>query len=176
MEPSGKRIVFGLDVSSSMDRGSVGGVPGLTPRVATGALANAATEEHSAFVAFSDELVPVGISPERRLDDVLRQLDELPFGGTDCALPMLWASEKGVEADAFVILTDSETWAGEVHPAQALRLYRRESGIPAKLVVVGMAANEFSIADPDDGGMLDVVGFSTDTPAVISRFIGGSGT
>jgi 60 kDa SS-A/Ro ribonucleoprotein len=43
-------------------------------------------------------------------------------------------------------------------------------GIPAKLIVVGMASNGFSIADPNDAGMLDVVGFDTATPQVISGF------
>jgi len=36
-----------------------------------------------------------------------------------------------------------------------------------------MASNGFSIADPADGGMLDVVGFDTVTPQVIADF--GSG-
>jgi len=84
---------------------------------------------------------------------------------------MLWALEKGVKADAFVIYTDSETWYGDVHPVQALREYRRKIGIPAKLIVVGMCSNGFSIADPDDPGMLDVVGFDAAVPAVIVDFI-----
>jgi 60 kDa SS-A/Ro ribonucleoprotein len=73
-----------------------------------------------------------------------------------------------------VIYTDSETWAGGVHPAQALRDYRRASGIDARLVVVGMVANEFSIADPSDPGMLDVVGFDTAAPQLISDFARGA--
>ena len=36
-----------------------------------------------------------------------------------------------------------------------------------------MVANAFSIADPDDPGMLDVVGFDTATPEVISGFARG---
>jgi len=68
------------------------------------------------------------------------------------------------------VLTDSETWTGQVHPVQALRQYRDRSGIAAKLVVVGMVSNGFSIADPNDAGMLDVVGFDTATPSVISDF------
>ena len=58
-----------------------------------------------------------------------------------------------------------ETWAGDVHPVQALRDYRARSGIDARLVVVGMVSNGFAIADPDDAGMLDVVGFDTATRA-----------
>jgi 60 kDa SS-A/Ro ribonucleoprotein len=101
-------------------------------------------------------------------------VSELPFGGTDCALPMLYAQALKRAVDTFVILTDSETWAGAVHPAQALEDYRQASGIDARLVVVGMVSNGFSIADPNDRGMLDVVGFDTATPQLISDFARGA--
>ena len=93
------------------------------------------------------------------------------FGATDCAQPMLWAMRHGVEADAFVVYTDNETWAGDVQPVEALWQYRERMGIPAKLVVVGMASTGFSIADPNDAGMLDVVGFDTAAPNAIADFI-----
>jgi 60 kDa SS-A/Ro ribonucleoprotein len=86
---------------------------------------------------------------------------------------MLYALEKGKEIDHFVVYTDSETWAGDVHPAQALRRYRERTGIAARLTVVGMVANGFTIADPDDPGMLDVVGFDTAAPQLISDFAAG---
>ena len=41
---------------------------------------------------------------------------------------------------------------------------------PAKLVVVAMVSNGFTIADPDDAGMLDVVGFDSAAPALIADF------
>lgn len=44
-------------------------------------------------------------------------------------------------------------------------------GIPAKLVVVGMVSNIFSIADPYDSGMMDVVGFDTAVPQLMSDFV-----
>ena len=100
----------------------------------------------------------------------MKRISGLAFGGTDCALPMLEAQKHRWPVDLFVIYTDSETWAGKVHPSQALRQYRERTGIPAKLVVVGMASNGFTIADPSDGGMLDVVGFDTATPQVIADF------
>jgi 60 kDa SS-A/Ro ribonucleoprotein len=83
---------------------------------------------------------------------------------------MLWALKAGVKADTFVVLTDNETWAGQVHPVQALRQYRERAGIAAKLVVVGMTATGFSIADPKDAGMMDVVGMDAATPQVIADF------
>ena len=175
VEATGKRVMLALDVSGSMGWGTVAGVPGLSPRTAAAALAlvTAATEPNAVITAFSHQMVPLGISPRQRLDDVIERTSSLPFGGTDCALPMRYAQEKGLDIDAFVVLTDSETWFGDMHPAEALAGYRRHSGIPAKLAVVGMLANRFSIADPNDVGMLDVVGFSTDVPSVLADFIRG---
>ena len=174
VEPSGKRMLLALDVSSSMTWGNVGGIEGLTPRIASAAmsLVTAATENDHTFLAFTagEDASTLSISPRQRLDDVVRAIDKLPMGGTNCALPMVWAQKHRVDVDTFVIYTDNETWAGNVHPAQALRSYRDARGIPAKLVVVGMTSNGFSIADPNDAGMLDVVGFDTSTPPVIADF------
>ena len=128
----------------------------------------------SRFAGHVDELTPLTISPRQRFDDAVRAVSDLPFGATDCALPMRYAIEREREVDTFVIYTDSETWAGDIHPVQALREYRERSGIAARLVVVGMISNGFTIADPDDPGMLDVVGFDTATPGVISGFASGS--
>jgi 60 kDa SS-A/Ro ribonucleoprotein len=182
VEPTGKRLLLALDVSGSMGFGSMAGVPGLTPRDASAALAlvTAATEDRYEVVGFyagrggEDGLTPLAISPRQRLDDAVKTVSDLPFGGTDCALPMLYAQARKREVDTFVIYTDSETWAGHVHPALALRDYRRASGIDARLVVVGMVSNGFSIADPADPGMLDVVGFDTATPQLISDFARGA--
>ena len=186
---TGKRIMLALDVSGSMGA-SVFGMDYLSCREASAAMAlvTAATEPQHRFVAFTAGdypsqwtktlgakynagLSPLAISPRQRLDDVVRAIETLPFGGTDCALPMVEAAKHRWPVDAFVVFTDNETWAGNIHPAQALRAYRERMGIAARLVVVAMASNGFSIADPDDGGMLDVVGFDTSTPNVLADFI-----
>jgi len=184
VEPTGKRVLLALDVSGSMASGGVAG-SSLTPREASAALAlvTAATEARTHIVGFAAsgagawtqgaELVPLPISPSMRLDQAVAAVSDLPFGGTDCSLPMRYALERGIPADAFVVLTDSETWAGPVHPVQALREYRARTGIAAKLVVVGLVSNGFTIADPGDAGMLDVVGFDTAAPAAIADFVRG---
>lgn len=100
---------------------------------------------------------------------VIGALRRLVMGSTDCAQPMLWALQNKVKVDTFVVYTDSETWHGDIHPHQALEKYRQQMG-DAKLVVVGMCANQFSIANPKDQGMLDVVGFDTATPQAIAEF------
>jgi 60 kDa SS-A/Ro ribonucleoprotein len=183
VEPSRRRVMLALDVSGSM-MANVHGLEGLSCREASAAMAlvTAATEPRHFFTAFTagghpsmhpgfpSGISPLAISPRQRLDDVVRQVGSLSFGGTDCALPMLEAAKRGWEVDLFVIYTDNETWAGDIHPSQALRRYRERTGIPAKLVVVGMASNGFTIADPEDAGMLDVVGFDAATPQLIADF------
>ena len=44
---------------------------------------------------------------------------------------------------------------------------------PGAMAVVAMTSNGFSIADPDNGGMLDVVGFNASAPQVIADFADG---
>lgn len=191
VEPSGTRTLAALDVSGSMAHGAIAGVPGLSPRLGSAAMVAVAlaTEPQVHTVAFTsagrrawaapsgrkqfsvpDGIAPLPLSKRQRLDDIVAAVSNLPFGGTDCALPMLYALDRGLEVDTFIIYTDSETWAGDVHPAQALRRYRERTGIPARLIVVGLVSNGFSIADPDDGGMLDVVGFDTAAPQIMADF------
>ena len=174
IEPSGKRILVGLDVSGSMTQ-EMPSMANMEVRMAATAMAMATvrSEENYTLMAFTDRFIPLSITAKTSLNDAINSTRNLPFGRTDCSLPMGWALENGFDFDAFVIYTDSETWYGNIHPTQALQKYRRATGIHAKLVVVGMIANEFSIADPDDAGMLDVVGFDSSAPKVISDFIAG---
>ena len=86
---------------------------------------------------------------------------------------MLDAIKNRMHVNTFVVYTDSETYAGTIHPSQALKKYRSAMGINAQLVVVGMTATGFTIADPKDAGMLDVVGFDSATPNIIANFSRG---
>jgi 60 kDa SS-A/Ro ribonucleoprotein len=185
-----KRWMLALDVSGSMEGSIVAGVPGLTARMASGAMAmiTAVTEPNYMITAFSSSATPMNwsdwgyarrsgegivslpITPRMRLDDVVGAISNLPFGGTDCALPVLYALKHKIPVDVFAVYTDSETWAGSIHPAQALNKYRQEMGIDAKLIVMAMVANKFSIADPNDRGMLDIVGMDTATPDLMAGF------
>lgn len=172
IEPSQKNTFLALDVSGSMQSGAVAGCQGLTPRNASAAMAlvTARTEPNYHIFGFSDNFVHVPITATDRLASAIEAVSGLPHGRTDCALPMLYAIEHKLEVDIFTIYTDSETWHGDIHPKTALDMYRQEMGRPAKCAVAAMVANNFSIADPKDAGMLDFVGFDTATPALLSDF------
>jgi 60 kDa SS-A/Ro ribonucleoprotein len=184
IEPTGKRFMLALDVSGSMSDTISGTSLQCREASAAMAMATARSEKNWYLAGFTSggsgyggqwggapsKLTPIPISARSRLDDAVRACAELPMGRTDCALPMLHATAEKLEVDTFVIYTDNETWAGRIHPFQALRDYRNRSGIAARLVVVGMTAMGFTIADPTDAGMLDVAGFDAAVPGVIADF------
>ena len=190
VEPCNKPVLLALDVSGSMAMSHIAGSC-ITAREGSAAMAliTAATEPECEIIAFSAPsrgryggmhgggepgITRVTMSPRMRLADVIKSIEAIPMGGTDCALPMLWAARNQLNVWAFITYTDSETWAGKIHPSQARRQYRSEFGGDAKAVVVGMTSNGYTLADPNDRGMMDVVGFDTTAPAVIADFVRGS--
>jgi 60 kDa SS-A/Ro ribonucleoprotein len=169
VEPSGKRTLLALDISGSMTFTDIAGLP-VTPREVTAAmsLVTMATEPSWGVYGFSTEFMPLQLSPGMRLDQALRHMNGLPFGGTDCSLPMLEAARNRWEIDTFQCYTDNETWAGRMHPHEALEAYRQQSGIPARLQVIAVTSTGFSIADPEDAGSLDVAGFDAAVPRLLA--------
>lgn len=190
VEPANKRTLVALDVSGSMGA-AVSGMP-LSVREAAAAigLVTLATEPACDIVGFTSSATPrrgygawgprdgsiteLTISPRQRLDDVVRYTSSLDFGATDCALPFRWALEKNRAYDTVITITDNETWAGPEHVHQSLARYRERTGINTRSVVVAMTANDVSIADPNDPETLDVAGFDSAVPNLITDFSRGS--
>lgn len=192
VEATNKRTMICLDVSGSMGPGEfrvserypgmrgyatgfggVGGIPGLSARMASTAMAmvTARTEPNYCVTAFSHTLIPIDyVRKNSSIGDVMEKTSRIPFGATDCALPMRYALEKKIPIDIFQVYTDSETYGGTQHVCEALKQYRREMGINAKLVVNAMTSTELSIADPKDPGMLDCVGLDASTPNIIAEW------
>ena len=169
------RYLLALDVSGSMQTPILGS-QSITCAMGSAAMAMVTlkTEAYFEVVAFTDVLKQVNLHQNMRLEEVERELSKFKFGATDCALPMVWAEQQEKKFDVFIVYTDSETWFREIHPSEALKQYRKSSGIPdAKLIVVGMAANNFTIADPEDAGMFDIAGFDSAAPEAMRNFVLG---
>ncbi|VDL70793.1 unnamed protein product [Nippostrongylus brasiliensis] len=172
--PTNKRFLFALDCSGSMTVKISGTM--LTCRTAAAALSliGLRNEKIAECVGFSDNLVELPFRGDWTIERIEEYMNNVEFGMTNCSLPMLWAKEKKKEFDVFVVYTDNETFFDQVHPFEALRDYRESSGITdAKLVVMGMTATEFTIADPEDAGMLDIVGFDSAVPTLLHDFVTG---
>lgn len=168
--PSGKAIRIGVDVSGSMSWGSaIGADVTAAEGAALMALVTAKVEPYVEIVGFANTLRDLGISTSDSFESVIRKTKINNFGSTDPSLLIRTAHNA---SEAFVVITDNEVNSG-THPSRALKNYRDKSGIPAKLVVMGMTATNFTIADPNDSGMLDVAGFDANAPRVVSDFISG---
>ena len=182
---TGKRIMVALDVSGSMSGAFCAGSTSVSCRDGSVAMAMATVlaerDENGqlspnthvySFTTIFKNVTGAFSRPGLTLADAIRGTDDV-FGGTDCALPMKYATDHNIQIDAFIVYTDSETYAPTVHPQVALEIYRKKTGIDAKLVVVGMASNCLSIADPTDKNTLNLAGFDTSTPTIMSMFING---
>lgn len=170
VEPTGKRLLLAVDVSASMNQRVLGSTLSASTVAAAMCMVAARTEPDPCVVAFSHGMQPCAVTADMTLPQVVSALNQIPAGGTDCALPMLWAQRTGTAADVFVVFTGSEACAGGVRPAVALRDYRQKMDIPAKLIVCGMTSNGFTVADPDDRGMLDMCGFDAAALDVMRNF------
>jgi 60 kDa SS-A/Ro ribonucleoprotein len=172
VQATGKRTLVAVDCSGSMWSGQVAGAP-LTPAEAGVALALVTlhAEPECEVILVDDRAHHAGFSRRQRLDDAMRSMHR--GGRTDMSVPFRVAKPEPGSVESFITITDNETWHGGVHPTQALAAYRAESGIAARSVAIAMVANRWSMADPLDALSLDVVGFDTATPQVVTEFLAG---
>jgi len=178
--PTGQSIMVAVDVSGSMSSAVIGSKV-LTCRDASIAMAllYLETEKNVSIVAFSDGLTDMSTPSRNQLrrgmtiDQALSATSGMSFSSTDCVLPILHAIKHNLKIDAFIVLTDNETYAPNEHPQSALVRYRQLMGTETKLIVIGMTGNCFTIVDPNDRKTLNLAGFDTSTPEIASMFLRG---
>lgn len=189
--PTNKRMLIAIDISGSMDTCCIGTPISAADAAVAMAVTLARLEPFAVVVQF-DTAVRNVLPITKRTG--IAGLKSAVGGGTDLAAPVLWASGKGTsveirqsvwgppmrshavpareqEFDAFVVLTDNETWAGSQHPFQALQAYRKAVNPKAKLVCCAMAANKAEIVDPKDVLSLGCAGLDATLPAIVADFI-----
>lgn len=178
--PTGKRAMMAIDCSGSMASATVSGIPNLSAReaVAAMALVAARTDPGYEFYGFCNRLTKLNVDPSMKIDQVVKVINRSDWGSTDCSAPMNWAYDNKVAFDAFTIWTDNDTGTGRYYsgnvsmqPSVRLKQYRNQMGIPTKMIVCATQAYDYSIADPQDSGMIDIVGFDANVPNFINDFI-----
>lgn len=172
--PSNKKIVVAVDESGSMQNGSVGSNSGLsymTPLRVASVIAYiiSKTEPNATFMAFDTKARDFDFNPTVTVENVHRHFGA--GGGTDTSLPLKKLMQENQIVDAIVMLTDSETWAGDVHAVQRMQEYRRGFNPDAKIINVAMTANDVTTIDPSDLLSMEVSGFSADVMALITNFL-----
>lgn len=175
VQPYEGRVQIAIDVSGSMNNTKIVGLEYLS--AIEGAAALALPMLHAmpnAFTtAFNTGHQDLTLTARMSLNEATQTINRKVNGGTDCAAPIIWAMTEKRVIDLFVILTDNETWAGGQHPFEALRQYRRTVNPNARLAVVAMCANSFTLNSPEDKGSIDLIGFDTQTPVILDGFARG---
>lgn len=172
VEPTGKNILLSIDMSGSMGF-NASNIPNtnLTNIAAVVAMTIVRTEPNYHVIGFDTKIYDnLNITKHDSLEDVIRKIG--PHGGTNISLTFKHAMEKNIKnIDAFVILTDNETYLGE-HPFRIFDDYKRVHNSHCKLVYAAMNATQSTLVHPNnDGSSMDIVGWSNDVPKVISEFI-----
>lgn len=172
LEPTNKRYYLALDCSGSMFSTTVNGMNHLNASEvgACFAMTLLKQETNSLIKGFNDTMQSIDIDSSTSLQNVLDVMENVNWGATDCSLPIIDAMKNKIPIDVFICITDNETWSGDVHTFQALKEYRKKMGINAKMIVLATTSTGFTIADPSDPYMLDIAGFSSDVPSIISEF------
>lgn len=171
--PTNKKLLLALDVSGSMSWNTVCGIDCLSAAEVSCAMAMMFdfVEKNVDIMGFSSEFKKLNISKENCLEENLEYMNDNTFGTTDCALPFEWAIDNNKDYDAVIVFTDNETNVNKIEPSVALEIYRNKVKKNTKLIVVGLASNGFSIANPDDPNMMDICGFDNNVYNTIKEFL-----
>lgn len=173
-QPINKKISLNFDVSGSMKGSMVNGsktLNAISACAAYGLVLKKLEKTNIDSYQFDHTYTSFDLRSDDNIESVIRKATDRPFGNTDCSLPMTYATKNNIYYDCFIVMTDNETWYGSIHPYQALKEYRKKVNKNAKLIVLATSSTEFSIADPNDTGMLDICGFSSDVFQVINSFL-----
>lgn len=200
-ETTNQNLFFGIDVSGSMNTPISGSqvVSCREASAILALIAAKKNRGQNTFMGFSTGRIksssPIyfDFNEDDTFASVMEKISDLPFQGTDCSLPVMEAFRKRLEVDAFVVITDND--ANEksslvlppTNPGQesrvietgaygALQAYRQYVNRVTKFVVLSMMSNPYGLtparsAKDKDPGVADFVGFSADTPAVLSDFL-----
>jgi len=173
-----KKLYIAVDVS-----GSMGSVIQMNPREYTAngiqvreaaaaiALTIAKREPNYYIAGFAHTMRELGITKKDTITSATKKAYDSAFGSTRISVPIADAGNRKMVVDGFVIITDSEVNMSP-HPTPVLKQYRKDFNPNAKLIVIGMTSNGFTVADPNDRNSLDIVGFDTSMHSIISEFVG----
>lgn len=174
VEPTGKVFMHAVDVLGSMSWGVVNSVGLSCCEIATAmALVTAKAEKNYAIRGFSTQFRDLGITATDSFSSALNKASNQNFGGTDASVAYDWMIKNKFKADVICFWTDSESWAGNNHPSQALAQYRKKVNPNIKAVYITLAPYQFTLVDPQDPLSWDMGGFDPGIPRIIQMLANG---
>ncbi len=173
VEPTGQVFMHAVDISGSM--GSPVADIGLTccEIAATMALVTAKAEKNYMIRGFSTQFVDLKITAKDSFSSAVSKASNQNFGGTDASIAYDWMIKNKFKADVICFWTDSESWAGNKHPSQALAEYRQKVNPNVKAVYVTLTPYQITLVDPKDPLSWDLAGFDPGIPRIIQMLATG---
>jgi 60 kDa SS-A/Ro ribonucleoprotein len=174
VEPTGKVFMHAVDVSGSMSYGVVESVGLSCCEIATAmALVTAKAEKNYEIRGFANDFRYLGITAKDTFSSALKKSTNQNFGGTDASVAYDWMIKNKFKADVICFWTDSESWAGNKHPSEALAQYRKKINPDIKAVYVTLAPYQLTLVDPTDPLSWDMGGFDPGIPRIIQMVAKG---
>jgi 60 kDa SS-A/Ro ribonucleoprotein len=170
-----KKIFIAIDCSDSMTWSS-NNIKGTNISSREGAAAMAMTVvkteniENVIVKGFSRDLVDLNLTKNMSLNEVMDCMKKVSPSSTNFSAPIEYALKNKIFIDVFISYTDNEVNSGK-NPTAVFKDYRDKINPRAKLIVVAFTAGKFTIANPNDRGMLDMVGFDSAAPEIMREFI-----
>lgn len=174
IEPTGKSFMQGIDVSGSMSWNALPNLP-INSAMAAAYMAyqTVRVERYVETFAFSNYAQRRQLPKSGGIQAVMDSLAGLPMAGTDIPLVIDVATKERYNVDVFAIYTDGENGNRDRAARQSLVEYRNRVNPDARLVIVATEFNQFN----NSGNLpntLEVAGFDTAVPRVISEFAKGN--
>ena len=167
-----ENYLVGIDISGSMGGAKVNGSPNMTAAEVAVVMGMAAvrSQSNSQLFGFNNKLVDLKITPTMTLQSAQNRYRSMNWDGasTNAGLLFEYALQHKMDIDKFVVVTDNDINTGS-QPAQLLKKYRRRNNGKGKLAVIATSMSKFSIADPNDSGMIDIAGFDAAAPQIIAN-------
>lgn len=170
VEPTNKTIMYGIDSSGSMTSLCAGSFVPMMNAAAAIALASYKKEDYTYIGSFSINFQLLNIGKSTTYKNMVDILNHFPWRTTNPSSVVKYALDHNVKVDAFIIYTDNEANCGDPI-SSVLGKYKKAINKDVKFITVSMSADNFSLADPNDPSMLDVIGFDMDHPSLINTFI-----
>lgn len=175
IEPTNKNYLIAIDCSGSMFSNHVIGLEAITAAEVSAVFAMAImkTEKNHHVVGFSRKCKPLAINANMSLKEVMHVIRKFDWNSTDFSQVASYAQKEKLDVDVILAFTDNEVNEGR-HPTQALHTYRKEMNKPeCRQIICATSCTDFTVSDPTDPLQMDLVGFDSAVPALVSQFVLG---
>lgn len=171
IETTGKNFLVACDASGSMTWSeNIDGVSVEPVKIATVlGLAAIKAEKNSYMITYDSSVKHPHIKKTDGFEEAVTKVLRSGGGSTNPSAVFQYALNEIHNVGVFVLITDNEVNSGE-HAYELFKQYQKKYNPDAKMIVIGLTVTDFSLGDPNDASVLNIAGFNSSVPRLISEF------